>query len=118
MRKAVVPRQFGWIYDIIIRNPDEEGYVFTNGGHRFTTNSLRRRQEVNCKKLGFYHKSPHKGRKTYGSILLDNHVDSNLILQQMGHTDLSTTERFYHRNMKDAQKKADIISGIDIFSTI
>ena len=70
----------------------DEEYIFI-GIHdtRITTNSLRRRQELNCKRLGFYQKSPHKGRKTYGSILLDNNLDSNMIMQQMGHTDISTT---------------------------
>jgi integrase len=116
IRKVIVPKQFSWIYRRIAMDPNDEGYLFNRQGRRLTTNSLRRRQERNCKKLGFYHKSPHKGRKTYGTILLDSHLDDNVILQQMGHADLSTTERFYHRNMKDDQKKADIISGIDIFS--
>jgi len=115
IRQVIVPRQFNWIY-FRLKQTDSDGFVFIGkNGNRFTTNSLRRRQERNCKKLGFYHKSPHKGRKTYGTILLDNHLDNNMILQQMGHTDITTTERFYHRNMKNFEKKADIISGIGVF---
>lgn len=38
-----------------------------------------------------------------------------MIIQQMGHTDISTTENHYHRNMKNIEKKADIISKIRIF---
>lgn len=117
IRHAIVPRQFYWIYAELIKHKNDWEYVFSNpaDGSRFTTNSLRRRQELNNKKLGIYQKSPHKNRKTYGTIILDNKLDNNLILGQMGHTNISTTERFYHRNMKQLEKKAEIISSIDIF---
>lgn len=117
IRQAVVPKQFYWIYKELLKNRKGNRYIFTNPNHgnRFTTNSLRRRQERNCKKLKFYQKSPHKGRKTYGSILLDNKLDNNMILQQMGHADISTTENHYHGNMKNIEKKVDIISNIRIF---
>lgn len=119
IRQAVVPKQFYWIYEKLRKGGRQTGYIFINPqkGTRFTTNSLRRRQELNCKKLRFYQKSPHKGRKTYGSILLDNKLDNNMIIQQMGHTDISTTENHYHRNMKNVEKKADIISNIYLFNT-
>ena len=115
IRRVIVPKQFNWLYDWFT-HCKKEGYIFI-GIHdtRITTNSLRRRQVVNCKRLGFYQKSPHKGRKTYGSILLDNNLDNNMIMQQMGHTDISTTERFYHRNIKNQEKKAELISNISSF---
>lgn len=117
-RIVIVPKQFYWMYAELKRFA--KGYVFISprSGERITTNCLRRRQERNCIKLGMERRSPHKGRKAYGSILLDNGVDANLILQQMGHADISTTERFYHRNMKDAERKADIISEIGIFDVV
>lgn len=118
IRAVIVPKQFKWIYDELLKyNKQSGGFIFTNPktGKRLTTNSLRRRQERNCIKLNMCHKSPHKGRKTYGSILLDSKLDNNLILQQMGHVEISTTENHYHRNMKDIDKKAEIISDIKIF---
>ena len=119
IRQAVVPKQFNWIYRDLLKNRTDNSFIFVNPkhGNRFTTNSLRRRQERNCKKLKFYQKSPHKGRKTYGSILLDNNLDNNMILQQMGHADISTTENHYHRNMKPIEKKAEILSEIHIFNS-
>ena len=62
-----------------------------------------------------YQKSPHKSRKTYGSILRDNKIDDNLVIQQMGHVDISTTEEYYHRNMKSVVRKAAILNEIPIF---
>ena len=117
-RIVIVPRQFYWMYAKLKRIA--KGFVFISPrtGERITTNCLRRRQELNCIRLGMKQRSPHKGRKAYGSILLDNGVDANLILQQMGHADIETTERFYHRNMKDAERKAEIISEIGIFDMV
>lgn len=60
-------------------------------------------------------KSPHKIRKTYGTILLDNHIGNNLIMGQMGHTDITCTENHYHRNRKSIDKKSQIISNIPDF---
>jgi len=119
IRRAIVPKQYSWICEKLLRDKKEGEFVFVNPnkGNRLTTNSLRRRQERNCKKLKYYQKSPHKGRKTYCSILMDNNLDDNLVTGQMGHVDISTSEDFYHRNMKNIEKKAEIISGIYMFDT-
>ena len=84
-------------------------------GKRMTTNCFRRRLERVCKQVGVYKKSPHKIRKTYGSILLDNNVDKNLVIQQMGHTDITVTENHYHRNRKSIERKVEILSAIPEF---
>lgn len=118
-RKVVVPNQYNWLCkQLLIRTPAET-YIFVNPdkGNRFTTNSLRRRQERNCIKINTYQKSPHKSRKTYGSILLDNNIDENMVIQQMGHTDIETTEIHYHRNMKSVCRKAELLNEIPIFET-
>lgn len=67
-------------------NPFGE-FIFMNRGKRITTNSFRRRLKDICRKLDMPHKTPHKIRKTYGSILIDNNVDTRLITDLMGHTD-------------------------------
>lgn len=79
---------------------------------RLTTNCIRKRQERNCSKLGFYKKSPHKIRKTYGSILLDHNIDNRMIMEPMGHTDISCTENYYHRNRRSIDAKSQILSNI------
>lgn len=117
IRNVIVPKQYNWLCNQLLIRTSAESYVFVNpkSGKRFTTNSLRRRQERNCKKLNTYQKSPHKSRKTYGSILRDNKIDDNLVIQQMGHVDISTTEEYYHRNMKSVERKAEILNEIPIF---
>lgn len=84
-------------------------------GNRISIQSIRMRQKRICKKLNIYPKSPHKGRKTYGTILMDNHIDNRLIIEQMGHTDITCSEKHYHRNRKSIEKKTEILSNIPDF---
>lgn len=101
-----------WIMDDLINNSSSE-FLFTNdNGERITTNVVRRRLEKINRKLGIKHKSPHKLRKTYASILLDNNLDNNLITSLMGHTDISMTEGHYHRDRKDQDKKNALVSNL------
>ena len=116
VRTVVIHDDYVWLCSKIKKlNPFGE-YVFTdNNGKRMTTNCIRRRQERNCKKLGIYKKSPHKIRKTYGTILLDHNVDNRLIMEQVRHTDITCTENHYHRNRRSLDAKSQIISSIPEF---
>lgn len=115
MRIAIIPKDYCWIYKELREiNPFGE-YVFMKDGQRLTAQSIRMRMKRVCKRLGIYHKSPHKARKTYASILLDNHIDNNMIIGQMGHTSILCTEKHYHRNRRDINQKVDVINQIPEF---
>ena len=88
-------------------NPSGE-YVFVNTqGKRMTTNCFRRRLGRICEKLHIYKKSPHKIRKTYGTILMDNNLEQRLVCEMMGHTNIMCSEQYYHRDMCVQKKKAE-----------
>ncbi|MCR2050847.1 site-specific integrase [Acetatifactor muris] len=116
VRTVVIPDDYAWLCSRIkMLNPFGE-YVFVDkAGKRMTTNCIRRRLEKNCLKIGIYKKSPHKIRKTYGTILLDHNVDNRFIMEQMGHTDIMCTENHYHRNRRSIDAKTQIISNIPEF---
>lgn len=95
-------------------NPFTE-YIFSERGERVHTYCFRNRLKTVCQKTGCVIKSPHKIRKTYGSILLDNNIDNRLIIGQMGHTSILCTENYYHRNRRNLENKQQIISGISEF---
>lgn len=117
VRIAIIPEDYSWVTKKIKSlNPFGE-YVFVKNGKRISTQAMRMRLKRLCAKLNIYHKSPHKIRKTYGTILLDNHVDNKLIMGQMGHTDIICTENHYHRNRKSVEAKSKILSNIPEFST-
>lgn len=50
------------------------------------------------------------------TMLLDNNIDKNLIMDQMGHTDILCTEKYYHEDMKSSDTKIKILSGIPDFA--
>ncbi len=116
VRTVIIPNDYLWLCEMIRSlNPYGEYIFLNNKGERMTTNSIRSRLRIICRKLGIYRKPPHKIRKTYGSILLDNNVDSRLIIGQMGHSDILCTENHYHRNRKSIDRKSEIISAIPEF---
>lgn len=117
IREAIIPMQYSWILEKLkVVNPDGE-FAFMRNGERMNTNMVRKRMARVCKQLNIYPKSPHKARKTYGSILLDNKLDDRLIIGQMGHTNISCTKTHYHRNRRTIEKKAMILSNISEFDT-
>lgn len=113
VRTVIIPESYSWLCSKIkAMNPFGE-FIFTDlEGERISTQAVRMRLKRLCAKTNVYHKSPHKIRKTYGSILLDNHIDNVLIVGQMGHANIGTTENHYHRNRRTLEKKTKILSGI------
>lgn len=115
LRTVIIPQDYSWIVrKLKAANPFEE-YIFMKNGNRITAAAMRSKLMRVCDKLHIYRKSPHKIRKTYGTILLDNNIDQKLIIGQMGHTDISCTENHYHRNRRTIEKKSEIISKIPEF---
>ena len=115
VRTVVLPSGYEWIYESIKKlNPDGE-YLLTKNGKRLGCQSIRSRLYRVCEKLGFSYKSPHDIRRTYASILLDSHVDNNFVIAQMGHTDVSCTENYYHKDRKSIVSKSEIVNNISAF---
>lgn len=90
-------------------NPFGE-YMMQNGNRRFWTNTFNDRLYKACDKCGLPRRSMHKIRKTYGTTLIDANVDDSLIMSQMGHSDISTTRKYYYysnKNSKHNQEQID-----------
>ena len=68
-----------------------------------------------CKNVKVYRKSPHKIRKTYGTMLMDSKVDERFIINQMGHTDILCSETHYHRDRKSVELKKSLLSQVPEF---
>lgn len=116
VRDVVIPKDYWFLLERLkLLNPFGEYIFVREDGSRINTDAIRKRQSRICKKLGIYHKSPHKVRKTVGTILFDEKLDNNLIQKQMGWTSCTVGENHYHRNRKSIEKKVDIISGIPEF---
>lgn len=92
------------IQKIRFMNPFNE-YMMVENGKRINTNVFNGRLKLACEKVGIPVRTMHKLRKTYGTTLIDNGVDESLIMEQMGHKDISTTRKYYYYANKDSESK-------------
>lgn len=93
IREIVIPTSYSWLLKELSNKSKGHEFVFEEDGKRLTTLLIRKRIYSICKKVGVYKKSPHKIRATYDTILLDNGVDKRTVKDQMGHSDISVSER-------------------------
>lgn len=80
-------------------NPNGE-FLFETNGDRIKYYSYNKALYQLCKDLGLSQKSMHKIRRTYGTTLIDAGVPESLIIQQMGHKDISVTKTYYYYSNK------------------
>lgn len=117
-REIVVPSNYQWLLRNLKAYSENKEWIFMEKDKRLTTLLIRKRVYKMCKDTNIYKKSPHKIRATYDTILLDAHLDKRFIKDQMGHSDITTSEKYYHRNRKSIEKKSEIINSIPEFALI
>lgn len=115
IRTVFVPAEFSSIIRRLRLLSGSQEYIFWEDGQNIKAMQVRKRLYYVCNKAGIRKKSPHKLRKTYVSILLDNGIDKRLVQDVAGHAQISTSERNYHRNRKSDQRKEEILSDIPEF---
>ena len=116
-RTVFIPQEYTWVVKELRKlRPFAEFLATNEHGERMTTNCLRQRLYRVCNKLHFENrKSTHKLRKTFCSIVLDAGFDQNLITAVMGHTDIRTSESFYHYDRKTDEMKQNMMDNIAEF---
>lgn len=119
IRTVIVPEEYGWLVSKLLSEKTGSDFIFTRAdGSRLSTGCIRERLAGINENLGIVQKSPHKIRKTFASILLDNKLDNRLITELMGHTDIMCTENHYHRNRRNLEMKSEIINSIPEFQAL
>lgn len=115
IRNVVIPPQCMWLM-MKIRNMNPFGeYIFEQNGKRVKTYTFRKRLYLACDKVEIPRRSPHKIRKTYASILLDNQIPAKTVKDLMGHTDIQCTFKYYAKDRKANDKKSEILGAIPEF---
>ncbi len=107
-------------------NPDGE-FLFEENGERIRENVWSKRLPRLCAKLGIgtravktkngeileanyvLKKSTHKSRKNYISNLLHSGVDPKFVQAQVGHTDVTTTLKYYDRIVEDFETRKEAL---------
>lgn len=116
-RRVFIPSSQQWIIDRMKSFNTSGEYIFVDkNGDAMKTDMIKKRLALICRNVNIPVRSPHKIRKTYASILLDNNVDQKTITSQMGHTNISCTENFYHRNRRRDAERQRIFDKIKEFA--
>jgi integrase len=97
---------------IKFQNRDSD-FIFAVNGKRIYKTCFNNYLKKACRECGIPERTMHKIRRTYGTTLIDNNVEDSLIMSQMGHTDISTTRKYYYfANRNDNHKRKQINSSI------
>ena len=93
--------------------PHETDYIFEVNGHWMQSFYYDRALRRICKALHIPVRSLHKLRRTYGTTLINSHLEDSLVTSQMGHTSIDTTKKYYYYdNIEDDYKKDLIMQAV------
>jgi integrase len=97
------------IHKIRMKNPFGE-FVFERSDHtRIAESCFNRRLGIVCKRLGIEHSSSHKIRRTFATNLIDSGTDESLIKETLGHSDITTTRKYYYFADQSLEEKKEQI---------
>ena len=89
-------------------------YLISIAGKRVTSKQINYWLQKQCKEINILPRSTHKIRRSYISKLLSEKVDDAFVQGQAGHTDIATTQKYYHycinSNKENLEKLNKIIS--------
>lgn len=80
-------------------------YLISDNGKRLTSKQINYHLQKRCKEIGIEPRSTHKLRRSYASMLLGAGVDTAVVTNQLGHTEIATTEKYYHYDIEDDAEK-------------
>lgn len=99
---------------IKFQNRDSD-FIFAVNGKRIYKTCFNNYLKKACRECGIPERTMHKIRRTYGTTLIDNNVEDSLIMSQMGHTDITTTRKYYYYANRNDEHKRDQINSSIIF---
>lgn len=101
LRKVVIQDNVHEIIKTINRLNDGGEFLFMHdNGQLLRGTSVSKRLRSLCSYVGIPVRSTHKIRRAYATKLINNHVDEKIVMKQMGHTDITTTKKYYYYNDK------------------
>lgn len=112
VRKVVITDALEPIIKQIKKKSFGSEYLFCENGKLKTIHCFTYALYAVCDKLQIPRRSMHVLRKTYATRLINSGVDEAIIINLMGHTEISTTRNYYYYNDKLLPQIKDKINQV------
>ena len=101
-----------WLYLREFINKENSNALFISGnGKRMTGSAIYKLVEKYCDDALGYHVSPHKLRSGFCSILYEEKGDIEFVRRAVGHSNISTTQRYIVTTNKEKAEASNLISS-------
>lgn len=91
-----------------LKNPQEIALFLNQRGTRLSARSIEKALEVHsAQQLNGIHVSPHMLRHSFASHVLQSSADIRAVQEMLGHSDLSTTQKYTHLDFQHLAKVYD-----------
>lgn len=91
---------------------NEDALFITYQGKRVSAKTLQRLVDKYCMEAFREHISPHKLRAGFCSIMYDKTKDIEKVRRMVGHSNISTTQRYIVTNRQEKREAAEIMNSI------
>lgn len=93
-------------------NTESDSLFITASGKRITASTIYKLVEKYSKEALGYSIIPHKLRSGYCSILYNVTGDAEFVRRAVGHSNISTTQRYIVTNNKEREKASEIMASL------
>ena len=109
-REMILTMECQNIIDILKKINFGAEYLISENGKRLTSKQINYHLQKVCKEIGITPRSTHKLRRSYASMLLEAGIDTAIVTNQLGHTEIATTQKYYHYDIEDDTEKIQKIN--------
>lgn len=112
IRNVVIPTKYAYIHQLLVQR-NNGTYCFSDRDGNFLKDYIIRQRFYRvCDIVGIPRRSPHDGRRTYATALLNKGANDMFIIDQMGHTNITTTKQYYYRDVRNTESKVKIVDKL------
>ena len=99
-------------YKFMSKNTTTDALFISNSGSRISGSTIREIVKKYTKKAIGIEYSPHKIRAGYCSILYDKTGDIEFVRRAVGHSNVTTTQRYIRTDASERDRAIDLLNGI------
>ena len=103
-----------WVRDryVLLGDKNNEALFVSKENKRMHGNSIVKLVDKYSREALGYHISPHKLRSGFASILYEEKHDLEYVRRVIGHSNITTTQRYVVTNNNEREEAANLISNI------